>query len=307
MRKLGWCGVFLSSLIVQAVAAQSTVGTQQMSVGQNQSMMSALLEPVDNAPYQAEKVSHSVQTLSDGTVITHDSRGMLARDAQGRVREDLYQTQSSNVDGKQVNMELQSATVGDPMAHTMLFWTGDKTKIAMQMQLPTLPKGMNSMLVAAPPPPPPPGHSVQMLKEDSPPPSVNLARVGGLGNTPLGTTVGTGTAGPRDDVLTEKLGQLSLEGVLVTGTRTTTTIPTGKIGNDRPIIVVHEEWRSPELKIVVKTIDKDPRTGEQTMELQNLVRTDPDAALFQAPAGYKVQDMAQMLKGLGDLGKTKPQ
>jgi hypothetical protein len=80
----------------------------------------------------------------------------------------------------------------------------------------------------------------------------------------------------------------------------------GKIGNDRPILVVHEEWRSPELKIV-RTIDRDPRTGEQTMELQNLVRIDPDPALFQAPAGYKVQDMAQMLKGLGDLGKPHPQ
>jgi hypothetical protein len=305
MRKLGWCGVLLCGLFVQAVAAQSTVGAQQMSVGQNQSMMSALLEPVNSAPYQAEKVSHSVQTLSDGTVITHDSRGMLARDAQGRVREDIYQTQSGNVNGKQMNLELQSATVGDPMAHTMLFWTGDKTNIAMQMQLPTLPKGMNSLLTA-PPPPPPPGHPVQMLKEDAPPPSVNLAHSAGSGTTPLGG-IAAGASGPRDDVRTEKLGQQSLEGVLVTGTRTITTIPTGKIGNDRPIVVVHEEWRSPELKIVVKTIDKDPRTGEQTMELQNLVRTDPDPALFQAPVGYKVQDMAQMLKGLGDLGKPKPQ
>jgi hypothetical protein len=58
---------------------------------------------------------------------------------------------------------------------------------------------------------------------------------------------------------------------------------------------------------VVKTIDTDPRTGVQTMELQGLTRTDPDAALFQVPAGYKVQDMADMLKGLGDLGKTKTQ
>ncbi len=306
MRQIVWYGILLGGLIVQAAPAQQTVGAQQMSVGQNQSIMSALLEPVNNAPYQAEKVSHSIQTLSDGTVITHDSRGMLARDAQGRVREDLYQTQSGNVNGKQMNLELQSASVGDPMAHTMLFWTGDKTKIAMQMQLPTLPKGMNSMLVA-PPPPPPPGYPVQMLKEDAPSPAVNLARAGGSGTTPLGTTGGTGTASPSEEVRTEKLGQQSLEGVLVTGTRTTTTIPTGKIGNDRPIVVVHEEWRSPELKIVLKTIDKDPRTGEQTMELQNLVRTDPDAALFQAPAGYKVQDMAQMLKSLGDLGKPRPQ
>ena len=98
-----------------------------------------------------------------------------------------------------------------------------------------------------------------------------------------------------------------MEGVLVTGTRLTTTIPAGSIGNDRPMVVTHEEWRSPELKILVKSIDKDPRTGEQTMEVQNLVRTDPDASLFQAPPGYKVQDMAQMLKQFGDIGKAKEQ
>jgi hypothetical protein len=93
--------------------------------------------------------------------------------------------------------------------------------------------------------------------------------------------------------------------VLVTGKRTTTTIPIGEVGNDRPIVVVHEEWRSPELKIIVKTLDSDPRTGEQTMELQGLVRTEPDAALFHAPSGFKVVDMADMMKGLGSLGKTK--
>ena len=67
------------------------------------------------------------------------------------------------------------------------------------------------------------------------------------------------------------------------------------------------EWRSPELKIVVKTIDTAPRTGEQTMELRSISRADPDPALFQAPAGYKVQDMAQMLKTLGDIGRPKTQ
>jgi hypothetical protein len=108
-------------------------------------------------------------------------------------------------------------------------------------------------------------------------------------------------------VRTEQLGQQSIEGVLVTGKRVTTTIATGKLGNDRPIVVVHEEWRSPELQIVVKTIDTDPRTGVQTLELQGLSRGDPEAALFQAPDGYKVQDMADLLKTLGNLGKVPAQ
>ena len=124
----------------------------------------------------------------------------------------------------------------------------------------------------------------------------------GMPNSPL---IVAGGFGSNADVKTEQLGQQSIEGVLVTGKRVTTTIATGAVGNDRPIVVVHEEWRSPELKIVVKTIDSDPRTGEQTMELQELARADPDPSLFQAPAGYQVKDMADMLKTLGNTGAPR--
>jgi hypothetical protein len=44
-------------------------------------IIAAIREPVIGAPYQAEKRSRSVQTLSDGTVITHESTGTIARDA----------------------------------------------------------------------------------------------------------------------------------------------------------------------------------------------------------------------------------
>jgi hypothetical protein len=307
MRQTMWFGIVLCGVAMQPAFAQQGMGVQQMSISQNQSIMASILEPVGGAPYQGEKMSRSLQTLSDGTVITHETRGMIARDAQGRIREELYQVHSGNLNGRQLDRQFQSATVGDPVAHTILIWTDEKTKIAMQMQLPSLPKGTMAAKLAAPPPPPPPP-AAAMLKEDAAPSpqSSGTAGVltGGIAGSPLSTRK-IGAAGPKDDVRTEQLGQQSMEGVLVTGTRVTTTIPTGKVGNDRPIVVVHEEWRSPELKILVKTIDTDPRTGVQTMEVNGLVRTDPDEALFQAPPGYKIQDMAQMLKVFGDLGKPK--
>ncbi len=299
MRQALSSALFLCALAAQPMHAQLDMGPQQQSVGGNQSVTAAILQPVTGEPYQADKITHSKQTLSDGTIITHETKGLIARDTEGRMREDLYIVHSGQVQGREQDMSLQSATVGDPITHTMLFWTGEKSKIAMQMQLPSLPKGpaagsLNAIL-SAPPPPPPPGHGTTAGVGSAPVPTAGLGRVpGGI----LG--------GNADNVHTEELGQTSMEGVLVTGKRTTTTIPLGKIGNDRPIVVVHEEWRSPELKILVKTIDTDPRTGEQTMELQGVTRTDPDAALFQAPAGYKVQDMAEMLKGLGNIGKPNP-
>jgi hypothetical protein len=293
-RQMLWFGVVACGAVVQSAMAQQGMGTQQMSFGQNQSIAAAILQPLTGAPYQGEKVTHSKQTLGDGTVITHDTRGLIARDTDGRMREDLYQVHSGNVDGRQMDMSLQSATVGDPVAHTMLFWTGEKTKIAMQMQLPSLPAmgGVAGML-------------------GTPPPVAVRRPSGGIASVRLGTQssppIGGAALATKNDVRTEDLGEQSIEGVLVTGKRITTTIPTGEIGNDRPIVVVHEEWRSPELKIVVKTIDTDPRTGEQTMELQGISRGDPDPVLFQAPAGYEVKDMAQMLKSLGDIGKPKTQ
>jgi hypothetical protein len=291
--------------------AQQEMSTQT-SLATNQSVMAAILEPVTNAQYQAEKVSRSVQTLSDGTVITHETRGLIARDAQGRIREDIYIVQSAQVNGRQQNLALQSATVGDPIAHTMLFWTGQTAKLAMRMQLPSLPKNAMNALLVAPPPPPPPGRGAGGVVAMAAPRAVTLGTssnaMPNMGMPDPSSPLISGEA-PQlsiDEVRAEDLGQQSLQGILVTGKRVTTTIPTGKVGNDRPIVVVHEEWRSPELKIVVKTIDTDPRTGQQTMELDGLVRADPDPALFQAPAGYEVKDMADMMKSLGNLGRTTP-
>jgi hypothetical protein len=270
--------------------------SQQISMGQNQTVIASILQPVTGAPYQAEEVTRSVQKLYDGTVITHETRSTVARDADGRMRQDMYIVHSGQVDGRQVDQNFQSATVGDPVTHTMLFWTGTDFKTAMRMQLPSLPAaatrtglmggiaGTGSPLANSKPP--------QMLKEYTAP----------VGTVKLGTN---GSLTPtKNQVSINDLGQQSIEGVLVTGQRTTTTIPTGAIGNDRPIVAIHEEWRSPELKILVKSSDSDPRTGEQMMELHNIVRSAPDASMFQAPAGYKVQDFGDVLKTLGQIGRT---
>lgn len=271
-------------LWVFTCAASAQQVSQQMTVGQNQSVIAAIMQPVEGSPYQAEEVVRSVQKLYDGTVITHEIQSTIARDSDGRVRQDMFVVHSAELDGRQVNRTFQAASVGDPVSHSMLFWTGETVKTAMRMQLPSLPKRGVGVLLAVPPPPPP-----KMLKQDAAPSSVARPVV---------------ELGQNQNVRTEELGQQSIEGVLAVGKRTTTTIPTGTIGNDRPITVVHEEWRSPELKILVKSIDSDPRTGEQTMELHNIVRTPPDPSLFQAPSGYKVQDIGDALKSLGQIGRS---
>lgn len=90
---------------------------------------------------------------------------------------------------------------------------------------------------------------------------------------------------------TESLGKQMIEGVEAEGTRTTTTIPEGQIGNERAIEIVTEKWYSPELQTNVMTRHSDPRFGTTVYQLHNIDRTEPDKSLFQVPAGYKVEEM----------------
>jgi hypothetical protein len=101
------------------------------------------------------------------------------------------------------------------------------------------------------------------------------------------------TVSDQDQVNTEDLGSQTMEGVLVNGVRTTHTIPAGQIGNDLPITIVTEVWTSPDLKTVIYSKRSDPRMGEQTFRLTNIVRTEPSATLFAVPADFKIVDGAQ--------------
>jgi hypothetical protein len=72
------------------------------------------------------------------------------------------------------------------------------------------------------------------------------------------------------------------------GTRLTRTIPAGAMGNSQPIQTVRETWVSSDLNVPVMIKTSDPRFGTTVTQLTNVVRSEPDAALFQTPADYTV-------------------
>lgn len=94
-------------------------------------------------------------------------------------------------------------------------------------------------------------------------------------------------AGPTGQGVTTALGSKDFDRVRADGSRTTWTIPAGKIGNEKPIDVVSERWYSPELLLVVSSRYFDPRRGETTYRLTSLKRGEPNASLFQVPADYE--------------------
>lgn len=91
---------------------------------------------------------------------------------------------------------------------------------------------------------------------------------------------------PPPQISSEALGTRQILGLRAEGTRQTMTIPAGVFGNVGPIQVLTERWDSPELKIVLESRRTDPRLGDVTYRVTNLVRGEPDAALFAIPSDY---------------------
>jgi TonB family protein len=89
----------------------------------------------------------------------------------------------------------------------------------------------------------------------------------------------------------ESLGQKQIDGQDVTGTRETLQIASGVIGNSQPLTSTRDFWYSPSLQVNLSVTRNDPRFGTQVLQLVDLSLTDPDASIFQLPAGFSVQTL----------------
>jgi hypothetical protein len=92
----------------------------------------------------------------------------------------------------------------------------------------------------------------------------------------------------------EDLGKNTVEGVDVIGTRETTTINQGVIGNDHPLTITKEFWYSPTLGINILVKRSDPRYGTQIFAVSDISFSEPDPQTFVHPADYKVIDQRQV-------------
>ncbi|HEY6370048.1 MAG TPA: hypothetical protein VIX37_05685 [Candidatus Sulfotelmatobacter sp.] len=88
--------------------------------------------------------------------------------------------------------------------------------------------------------------------------------------------------------------------VEVLGTRETTTLKAGAVGNSQPLVTTREFWYSPDLQIILAVTRKDPREGTRVIRGVDLSRSEPDPAMFQVPAGFVVPDLRRGSK------KTEP-
>ncbi len=225
---------------------------------------------VKNAPYSAQSVTETTQTLGDGNRIHRKTSSNLYRDSEGRTR---HEESLGAIGPYTASPEpAQSIFINDPVANTNLILdTRNKTV----RKLPA-PKMIGMMGAGAGGPGPVIAQRMQIADVGAENATIRI-----LGQAPM-----------TDDknLQKESLGTQTIEGVLAEGTRTTVTIAAGAIGNDQPILIVSERWYSPELKTVVMSKRNDPRMGETVYRLTNINRSEPAASLFQAPPDYTVAD-----------------
>jgi hypothetical protein len=93
----------------------------------------------------------------------------------------------------------------------------------------------------------------------------------------------------------ESLGKQTIAGLSADGIRISTTIPANMIGNERAIEINRERWYSPELQIILRSKQTDPRFGETTYEVTRLDRGKLAHALFEVPKDYQVRDAPVIL------------
>jgi hypothetical protein len=78
--------------------------------------------------------------------------------------------------------------------------------------------------------------------------------------------------GGRPDNPHGRPGTQIVNGIPAKSARSTITIRAGQIGDDREIKIVSERWFSNDLHMLSKSSNKDPRFGETTCEITNILR-----------------------------------
>lgn len=227
---------------------------------------------VKGAPYSAQTVSTFTQMLSDGNQIFRQNSGAVYRDSEGRTRRE--QSFAAMGPFASENDAPQTTFINDPVSGVNYILNAkDHTASKMTMRLRVKNTGGGDKGIV----------SVDTFKA-GPLPTIALAG-------PMNTFQIRARGGDSsDNVKTESLGTQMIEGVQAQGTRTTITIPAGKIGNQGPIQIVTESWYSPDLQVTVMTRHSDPMTGETVYKLTNIDRSEPAPTLFTVPSDYTIKD-----------------
>jgi len=236
---------------------------------------------VKGKAYAADSSTETEQNLADGNRIVHRTVSKFYRDSEGRTRrEETF----GNVDPEHPTPHEVKIFIDDPVAGTSyVLDAGSKSAEKMQrvrdfaeLQR-TDAEGSQIMAKVV---------KDSEITSQAPPGKVffNIDNQHATGPNDLALVI----SDENRNIVKEDLGTRNIEGVDCTGTRQTSTIPAGAIGNDKPISIVTETWFSSAIGAVVESISDDPRYGKTTYRLANVQLNEPSRSLFEPPANFKV-------------------
>jgi hypothetical protein len=262
-------------------------------------------QAVEGKPVFARFVTEHQQVFTDGNRITRSTTSAIYRDSQGRVRRESQLSMPGLPAGLSsatyitiVDRKLGCGWVLNPqemVAHRYLLngyvahlsaqggsrlWpsqskpakgagTAESRRWRAHVLSPLQPKAMSAA--------------------SGQPGSAAKPRENGYTGTPA-TRIDQPFLAAPNPVRTENLGERMIMGFRVHGTRVITTLPAGEIGNARPIDIVSEQWFSPELGLVLRSMHRDPWGGEFTTAVTHISRGKQPANLFVVPPQYQVID-----------------
>jgi hypothetical protein len=89
----------------------------------------------------------------------------------------------------------------------------------------------------------------------------------------------------QDEVTAKELGTKKIGGLNCAGTLVTTVVPVGRMGNEKPIVITDESWRSADLQMVIERVLHDPLIGVRKLVFENIARSEAPVTAFQPPDG----------------------
>jgi hypothetical protein len=257
---------------------------------------------VKGKPYSARSITESTQTLADGNRITQRNEPVVYRDSEGRTRREQTLNEIGPfhagapvtminiydpVAGKSYVLDPNERTARETPQFKMAIAHDQIIQKARLGEVANVTEGSAVFDVAVPAPGPGTANVTVIQRGEGNQDEHVYTRAERGVVVSLVSPFPEGTIGAYEPA--EDLGEQVLEGLLVKGTRMTDTIPAGTIGNERQIDIVTERWYSPDIDAMVLERFSDPRVGETSYRLVNVVRGEPSSDLFQVPQGYEIK------------------
>ncbi len=217
---------------------------------------------VRNQPLAAVFESETVQILANITSVVRRVTTRIYRDKDGRTRRE--QIFHKNGAAASPGEAAQTISIYDPVARYG-YSINTATRTAHRYKLPAmLPAGapFNNRIPSR----------IEILRNDNP-------------------HTGTGKRYTLEPPRVQPLGRQTIAGVEAEGLRVTITVPAGALGNANPIETIYETWIAADLRMLVKSVARNPLSGEHTLRLTTVNRAEQPRSLFEVPAGYLISDM----------------